>query len=75
MPFLEAHFLVFEPCPDALEHAVGVKDEQMRLGTREIYVHYSAGMAKSKLRIPAVKNGTARHMNTVAKLARMAAEL
>jgi len=70
-----AIFLDQAPRADALEHAVGVKDEQMRLGTREIYVHYSAGMAKSKLRIPAVKNGTARHMNTVAKLARMAAEL
>jgi uncharacterized protein (DUF1697 family) len=32
-------------------------------------------MGRSKLRIPAAKNGTARNMNTVAKLAEMAAEL
>jgi len=32
-------------------------------------------MAHSKLVIPAAKDGTARNMNTVAKLAAMAAEL
>jgi hypothetical protein len=32
-------------------------------------------VAKSKLVIPAAKNGTARNMNTVATLARMAAEI
>ena len=42
------------------------------LGLREIYVHYGDGMADSTLRIPAAKAGTARNMNTVAKLAEMA---
>jgi uncharacterized protein (DUF1697 family) len=32
-------------------------------------------MGVSKLKIPAAKNGTARNMNTVAKLAEMAKEL
>jgi uncharacterized protein (DUF1697 family) len=32
-------------------------------------------MADSKLKIPAAKTGTARNMNTVAKLAEMAAAL
>src|SRR5438874_13647320 len=41
---------------------------ELRLGRREIYVRY-VGMAASKLRIPAAKKGTARNMNTVAKLA------
>jgi uncharacterized protein (DUF1697 family) len=31
-------------------------------------------MARSKLKIPAAKTGTARNMNTVAKLAAIAAE-
>jgi hypothetical protein len=31
-------------------------------------------MADSKLRIPAAKHGTARNMNTVAKLVKMALE-
>ena len=45
--------------------------EEIRLGKREIYVHYPDGMGRSKLKIPAAKSGTARNMNTVAKLAEM----
>jgi uncharacterized protein (DUF1697 family) len=70
-----AIFLDAPPPADALAHAVGVKDEEMRLGKREIYIHYGEGMAHSKLRIPAAKSGTMRNMNTVAKLAEMAAQL
>jgi uncharacterized protein (DUF1697 family) len=56
-----------------LEGVVGRADhEQLEIGHREIYVHYARGMAASKLRIPAAKAGTARNMNTVAKLAAMA---
>jgi uncharacterized protein (DUF1697 family) len=69
-----AIFLDEAPPPDAIDRAVGVADEEMRLGSREIYVHYAGGMGRSKLRIPAAKNGTARNMNTVAKLAAMALE-
>jgi len=68
-------FLDEPPPSDALEHAVGVKDEEIRLGAREIYVYYGSGMGKSKLKIPAAKSGTARNMNTVAKLAEMASRL
>ncbi|MBA3896181.1 MAG: hypothetical protein H0X36_03390 [Sphingomonadaceae bacterium] len=38
-------------------------------------ISYGAGMAGSRLRIPVGKAGTARNMNTVAKLAEMAAAL
>ena len=60
--------------PDALDKATGLADETMALGEREIFVHYGSGMGRSKLRIPAAKAGTARNMNTVAVLAKMAAE-
>jgi len=70
-----AIFLDHPAPPDALDHAVGRKGEQMALGLREIYVLYDEGMGTSKLRIPAAKAGTARNMNTVAKLAAMAAGL
>ena len=70
-----AIFVDNAPPSDALEAATGQKDEEMRLGLREIYVHYGEGMADSKLRIPAAKTGTARNMNTVAKLAEMAGNL
>jgi uncharacterized protein (DUF1697 family) len=66
-----AIFLDEAPAADALAHAKGVAGEEMRLGAREIYVHYGEGMGQSKLRIPAARHGTARNMNTVAKLAAM----
>ncbi len=47
-------------------------NEEMRLGEREIFVHYPSGMGRSKLKIPAATYGTARNMNTIAKLAEMA---
>jgi uncharacterized protein (DUF1697 family) len=70
-----AFFLDAPPPRDAIDHVAGRKDERIALGIREIYVHYGEGMGKSKLRIPAAKAGTARNMNTVAKLAELAAQL
>ena len=69
-----AVFLDGPPPPDALASVAGRADEELRLGAREIYVHYPSGMGRSKLRIPAARGGTARNMNTVAKLAAMAAQ-
>jgi uncharacterized protein (DUF1697 family) len=69
-----AIFLDSRPARDALDHAVGQRDEELRLGEREIFVHYASGMGRSKLRIPAAKTGTARNMNTVAKLAEIASQ-
>jgi len=70
-----AIFLDEAPPKDTIAAVRGRKDEEIKLGKREIYVHYGEGMAKSKLVIPAAKAGTARNMNTVATLAAMAAEL
>ena len=70
-----AIFLDEPPPSNALETATGRKNEQLRLGRREIYVHYGDSMANSRLKIPATKNGTARNINTVAKLAQMALSL
>jgi uncharacterized protein (DUF1697 family) len=49
--------------------------EELALGLREIYVYYADGVGESRLNIPAAKNGTARNMNTVAKLAEIAGSL
>jgi uncharacterized protein (DUF1697 family) len=70
-----AIFLDHAPPADALEKAVGRVDEELALGTREIYASYPSGSGRSKLRIPAAKTGTARNMNTVAKLLEIAAKL
>ena len=67
-----AIFLADPPPADALEHASGRRNEALVLGRREIYVHYGDGMADSRLRIPAAKAGTARNINTIARLAAMA---
>ncbi|SHH08083.1 DUF1697 domain-containing protein [Bradyrhizobium erythrophlei] len=69
-----AVFLDRAPPPDTLTGVSGQRGEQIRLGRREIFIHYGEGMAKSKLVIAAARTGTARNMNTVATLARMAAE-
>ena len=70
-----AIFLQPAPAKGAIEKASGIADEELALGAREIYVHYPSGMGRSKLRLPAAAGGTARNMNTVAKLAAMAKEV
>ncbi|RDZ25967.1 DUF1697 domain-containing protein [Lysobacter silvisoli] len=65
-------FLDAPPPADTVAKAKHLRDEQIVLGEREIYVHYGDGMADSKLILPAAANGTARNMNTVAKLIELA---
>jgi uncharacterized protein (DUF1697 family) len=69
-----AIFLNASPSLDTLDHVRGVNDEEVRLGRREIYVRYGTlGIGRSKLKIPAARDGTARNMSTVAKLVQLAA--
>jgi uncharacterized protein (DUF1697 family) len=70
-----AIFLDAPPPANAAVDVANRKEEEIRLGTREIYVHYGDGMADSRLVIRAAKTGTGRNMNTVAKLAELAASL
>jgi uncharacterized protein (DUF1697 family) len=67
-----AIFLDAAPPVTVLSTISGQAEEKVELGRREIYVYYGANMGRSKLRIPAAKHGTARNMNTVARLAAMA---
>ena len=70
-----AIFLDQSPPKDCGDQAKNVAGESIRAGKREIYVHYPDGQGPSKLAIPAAAAGTARNMNSVAKLAAMAAEV
>ena len=71
-----AIFLDSPPPTDAVERARNIADERIALGNREVYVAYSQnGMASSRLRIPGAEAGTARNMNTVARLAGLAKEM
>ena len=81
-PFPEANpsqtvaiFLDAAPAADTVATATGRADERIALGRREIYVDYPSGQGPSKLSLAAAKHGTARNMNTVAKMAQLAAEL
>lgn len=69
-------FLDAPPPADALDHAKHRTSERLALGAREIYVDFGDRdtMAGSRLAIPAAARGTARNMNTVAKLTQMASE-
>ncbi len=68
-------FLPEAPPKDAIEAARNVDGERIALGKREIYVDYCGRLlGRSKLVIPAAAQGTARNMNSVAKLAELARE-
>jgi uncharacterized protein (DUF1697 family) len=70
-----AIFLDAPPPADTLDGIRHKTDEEIRIGKREIYVAYGAGMGRSKLKIPAGANGTSRNINTIAKLAELAAAI
>lgn len=69
-----AIFLDDAPARDTIANVKGQTIEEIKLGKREIYVHYGDGIGNTKLRIPAAATGTARNLNTVSKLAMMAAD-
>ncbi|MDK1375611.1 MULTISPECIES: DUF1697 domain-containing protein [unclassified Sinorhizobium] len=73
--FLLVTFLPEPPPADALDKLVAPDGEEVQISGREIYIHFPNGSGKSKLRLPALKPGTARNLNTVRKLAELAAEL
>ena len=70
-----AYFIDEEPTQAMLDEARDVQGERMALGPRVIYVSYGFGIGKTKLKLPAVKQGTARNMNSVAKIAALLAEM
>jgi uncharacterized protein (DUF1697 family) len=71
-------FFMNEAPPKNLLETVRNKadDERIALGPREVFVAYGEkGIGRSRLKIPAAEAGTARNMNTVAKLAELAREM
>ncbi len=68
-----AHFIAEKPMAAMLAEARDVVGERLALGPRTIIVSYGEGIGKTKLKLPAVKRGTARNMNSVAKIAAMLA--
>lgn len=68
-------FLDVTPAADALTQVRNLTIERLALGGREVYIDYATGLGTSKLVLPAAAGGTARNMNTVAKLAQLARDL
>jgi len=56
-----AIFLDEPPHADALADIRGRKDEELRLSTREIYVHYKEGIGKSSSSFQPLKQNSAKH--------------
>ncbi len=58
---------------EELQGLAGPAGEQVRAGSRELYVYYPEGMGRSKLKLPLGGTpATIRNMNTVAKLIALA---
>jgi uncharacterized protein (DUF1697 family) len=71
-------FFLNTPSPEDLLDTARNKadDERIAARAREVFVAYGEkGIGKSRLRVPAAEAGTARNMNTVAKLAELAREM
>ncbi|PJI45475.1 MAG: hypothetical protein CTR54_05880 [Rhizobium sp.] len=60
---------------DALYGLVAPDGEEVVALGREIFVHYPIGSGRSKIKLPILKTGTSRNINTIVKLAALAAEL
>jgi uncharacterized protein (DUF1697 family) len=65
-----------QPGPKAaLDNVAGADGEEVRASEREIFVHYPNGQGRSKLKLAPAAQGTGRNINTIAKLAAMAAAI
>ena len=66
-----AHFIAEAPTKAMLDEARDVQGERMAIGPRVIYISYGEGIGKTRLKLPAIKNGTARNLNSVARIAEL----
>lgn len=67
--------VLFSDRPEAGDPAAKAKrqtDEQIAQAGGEIFIHFPSGMGRSRLWLPQMDHGTARNLNTVARLAKMA---
>ncbi|HEX2732700.1 MAG TPA: DUF1697 domain-containing protein [Polyangiaceae bacterium] len=66
-------FLAKAPSKSVLDGVLTPGGEELALVKREVFIHYPQGMGVSKLKLALQKEGTARNLNTIAKLAEMIA--
>jgi uncharacterized protein (DUF1697 family) len=68
-------FLDEPPARGSLDVLVAPGGEEWELRGRELIIHFPMGAGQSKLKLPFAKIGTSRNLNTVRKLAEMAAAM
>lgn len=73
--FVYAHFFDEPLDPRTLAGVAAPGGERWELRGRELFVLYPSGAGQSKLKLPVPKTGTSRNLNTVRKLAELAAAL
>lgn len=73
--YLMINFLPEKAPADTLDKLVAPDGEEVHVADHEIYVHYPNGSGHSKFKLPALKQATSRNLNTVRKLAQLAAEM
>ncbi|CAN7153869.1 DUF1697 domain-containing protein [Pararhizobium sp. LjRoot238] len=73
--YLMVNFLPEAAPANALDKLVAPDGEEVHAAGHEIYVHYPNGSGRSKLKLPALKHATSRNLNTVRKLAELAADM
>lgn len=61
-------FLDEAPAAAALEQVEAPDGEEVRACGRHVFIHYPVGLGRSKLKLPQLKVGTSRNVNTVRKL-------
>jgi uncharacterized protein (DUF1697 family) len=79
---LAIHFLAVEPSAAARQQVLDIDcaPEELHIDGRELYIYYTNGMARPKLKLPLVEralqtSGTSRNLNTVRKLLEIAGKL
>ncbi len=68
-------FLDGEAPPDPSQSMKGLSNEEIVSGKRELFIHYPDGIGRSRLKFVGAEDSTARNINTVAKLAALAAAM
>lgn len=64
-----------DPIPHDLQNGISTTGKEEVVEKREVYIHYPDGVGHSSLSLPeAAKEGTARTVNTIARLVEMAQE-
>ena len=70
-----AYFLDDEPTQSMIDEARDIRNERLAIGPRAVYVSYGDGIANTRLKIPTIRLGTSRNMNSVTKMAAILAEM